>query len=70
MLDRTCVKPRVPLDGFHAFEPDANWRRIDGDAALPAPLLDAITGACLIKLPLGSTARYPLLYCGGARAAA
>ncbi len=45
-------------DGFHAYEPDADWRWTDGDAGLPPELWDGFTGPLEVLVRLGSSARY------------
>jgi hypothetical protein len=46
--------------GFHAFEPENGWRWTDGDAVLPASILDCIDGPCELELYLAGSARYRL----------
>jgi hypothetical protein len=45
-------------DGFHAFEPDNDFRWTDGDARVPAALFDGMAGPARLELMLGGTARY------------
>jgi hypothetical protein len=45
-------------DGFHAYEPDANLRWTNGDAALPPELLDGFAGPFQLKIQLGATTQY------------
>lgn len=48
-------------DGFHALEPDSGLRWTNGDAVLPAELLDGFEGPMEVVLHIGCTTRYPLL---------
>ena len=57
-------------EGFHGFEPDNGLRWTDGDAALPAALLDALEGSKELVLHVGATTLYPLLAGVASRAAA
>ncbi|WP_158929384.1 Hint domain-containing protein [Acidisphaera sp. S103] len=61
--------PRL-TDGFHAFEADNNLRWTDGDAGLPAALLEGFDGAVELVLHLGGTTRYPSFAFAGGQAAA
>jgi hypothetical protein len=45
-------------DGFHAFEADNGFRWTDGDALLPAALLDGFAGPMELTLHVASTAHY------------
>jgi hypothetical protein len=52
--------PRLE-DGFHAFEDDNGFRWTNGDAVLPAILLDGIGGGAELELHVSATTFYPLL---------
>ena len=55
--------------GYHGPEVSKGFRWTDGDAPLPAALLQAFTGAVGVQLHIGCTARYPLQQISIARAA-
>jgi hypothetical protein len=55
--------------GYHGPEVSNGFRWTDGDAPLPAALLQAFTGAVDVQLHIGCTARYPLQQISIARAA-
>jgi hypothetical protein len=57
-------------DGFHTFEPELGLRWTDGDAALPAALLDGFDGPVEMHLLLGGLTRYPVFAFAGRFAAA
>ena len=46
--------------GFHAYEPDNGWRWTNGDAMLPAALLEGFDGPTQLTLLLGGETRYPM----------
>jgi hypothetical protein len=48
-------------DGFYAYESDNDFRWTDGDAVLPALLLDGGRGITSLDLHVAATMRYPLL---------
>jgi microcystin-dependent protein len=45
-------------DGFHPYEEDNLYRWTDGDATLPASLLEAVPGATMLALHIGEIAHY------------
>ena len=46
------------VDGFHAFEAGNRVRWTDGDAGLPASLLDGFTGPVELVVYLGGNTQY------------
>ena len=47
-------------EGFHTYEPDSGLRWTNGDAAVPAALLERFSGSCAVELFIGCTTSYPL----------
>ena len=45
-------------DGWHAFEPEDGIRWTNGDASIPAELLQGIRGPCMLMLYLGCATQY------------
>ena len=63
------VADPVLTEGFHGFEPDNGLRWTDGDAALPASMLDGPDGPKELVLHVGATTSYPILENAALRAA-
>ena len=48
------------VDGFHMYEPENGLRWTDGDAMVPAAILEQFGGSITVELLIGCTTSYPL----------
>jgi hypothetical protein len=55
-----ATDPRLAA-GFHAFEPDNEYRWTDGDAVVSPTLFAGAKGPFRLELEVAETTRYPLL---------